>query len=405
MQKRDYKTVMITNKGERSVLLGHPWIYSGEVIKEDKGIINGDIVDVINEKEKYLGSGFYNNNSKIIIRLISRNTNDKFDSDFFKRRLKYAWDYRKSVMGSDLNACRIIFGEADELPGLTVDKFNDILVVQILSLGIELRKEIILKDLYDVLSEDNIIIKGIYEREDAPIRLLEGLEEFKGWFDIGIEFPKETSTIITENDLKYRVDFENGQKTGYFLDQKYNRLLIRKLAKDKKVLDCCTHTGSFAMNAYLGGAKYVKALDISDKAIEDAKENFKLNNMQIDTEVGDVFKVLENMVNQKDKTYDFIILDPPAFTKSRKTIDSALKGYEEINYLAMKALPRGGFLATATCSHFASEEMFKKALMNASIKADVKLKQVSFTGPAPDHPELWNVPETKYLKFFIFQII
>ena len=395
---RGYKKVMITPKAEKSVLLEHPWVY-GEEIKEKGDITNGEIVDVLGSKEKYLGSGFYNSLSKITVRLISRNANDIFDYEFFKRRVSYALKMRTSLM-SDLNAFRVIFGEADGFPGLTVDKFNDVLVAQVLSLGIETRKEMIFKALLEVFKEEGILVKGIYERNDVNVRSLEGLTEYKGWYG---DLDLKTKTEIVENGIKYIVDFENGQKTGYFLDQKYNRLKIREYACNKTVLDCCTHTGSFAMNAYLGGAKKVVALDVSAKAIEDAKSNFELNTIKIETVCADVFEYLKEI--QGKKLYDFIILDPPAFTKSRKTINSALKGYQELNYLAMKALPRGGFLATASCSHFVSEELFKEAIFKASLEANVSLKQIYISGPAPDHPELLGVPETKYLKFFIFQVV
>ena len=398
MKSRNHKMVTVTPKAESSILLGHPWIYGTEILKRDN-INNGEIVDVLNNKEKYLGTGFYNNNSKITIRLLSRNTNDLFDYEFFKRRIKYAYEMRKQVM-NDLNSFRLIYGEADGFPGLTVDKFNNILVTQTLSLGIEARKDLIFKALVEVLEEDNIDINGIYERNDVDVRLLEGLTEYKGWYQNKVA---ETKIEIVENGIKYIVDFENGQKTGYFLDQKYNRLKVREFAKGKTVLDCCTHTGSFAMNAYIGGAKRVVALDISEKALEDSKRNFDLNHMQIETICSDVFEYLESISNKK--LYDFIILDPPAFTKSRKTINQALKGYQELNYLAMKALPRGGYLVTASCSHFAYEELFKEAIFKASLKANVQLKQLYISGPSPDHPELIGVSETKYLKFFIFQVV
>lgn len=401
MKAREYKKVYITLKGEKALLTGHPWVYEGEITKCDESIKNGDLVDITNNKDKYLGTGFYNNNSKITVRIISRNANDLFDYDFFKRRIKYAYEMRKTAL-NDLNSFRVIFGEADFLPGLTVDKFNNILVAQTLSLGIEMRKDQIFKALYEVLTEDGLEIIGIYERNDVKIRELEGLTEYKGWYDIGLPIP-DTKTIIIENNLKYLVDFENGQKTGFFLDQKYNRLMVRQIAKNKKVLDCCTHTGSFAMNAALGGASNVTALDVSLKAIDDAKANFELNNLKIDTVCSDVFEYLKSLEHKSE--YDFIILDPPAFTKSRKTINTALKGYQELNYLGMKALPRGGYLATASCSHFAGEELFKEAIKRAAKDAGVSLKQIYVSGPAPDHPELWNVPETKYLKFFIFQVV
>ena len=404
MQKRNFKKVYITKKGEKQINIGHPWIYEGEILNIDQGINNGDIVDVTNDKDKYLGSGFYNNNSKITVRLISRNANDIFDDDFFRRRIRYAIDYRLTVMENNTNAFRVIFGEADELPGLTVDKFNDILVVQILSLGIELRKDSILKILVEEMEKSNFKISGVYLRNDVDIREKEGLTEYKGWYNYGKILPSKTTTEIEENGIKYLVDFENGQKTGFFLDQKYNRLAIRKIAKNRTVLDCCTHTGSFAMNAYLGGAKKVVAIDISEKALTDSENNFKLNNMKIETECIDVFDKLEELSKSKKKEFDFIILDPPAFTKSRKTIDKALKGYQEINYLALKSLPRGGFLATASCSHFATRELFFNAIYKASLDAGVKLKEVSYTGASFDHPVLVGVEETRYLKFYIFQV-
>ena len=405
MKNRNIKKVIISKKAEKSILLGHPWIYNGEIINKEDDIRNGDIIDVVNNNNKYLGSGFYNDNSKIIIRLISRNANDLFNEDFFRRRIRYAIDYRLAVMEDELNSFRVIFGEADELPGLTVDKFNNLLVVQILSLGIELRKDMILKLLYEEMKKSNFNILGIYIRNDVDIREKEGLEQYKGWYDLGIEIPKSTKTEIIENGIKYIVDIENGQKTGFFLDQKYNRLSIRKIAKDRNVLDCCTHTGSFAMNAYIAGAKKVTAVDISEKAISDSIENFRINNMKIDTICKDVFDVLKELSEKKTKEYDFIILDPPAFTKSRKTINNALKGYQEINYLALKSIPRGGFFATASCSHFATEELFLNSIYKASLEANVKLKMVSFSGASYDHPVLIGVDETKYLKFYIFQVI
>ena len=395
---REFKKVYITQKAEKSIVNGHPWVYGEEITKKDI-INNGEIVDVLSGKDKYLGSGFYNDNSKITVRLLSRNTNDTFDYDFFKRRVSYAYNLRKQTM-NDLNSYRLIYGEADGFPGLTVDKFNDVLVIQTLSLGIEVRKDIIFKALLDVLKEDNVDIKGIYERNDVDVRILEGLEKNKGWYQ---NKKYDTKTQIIENDIKYEVDFENGQKTGYFLDQKYNRLKVAEFARDRIVLDCCTHTGSFAMNAYKGGAKKVTALDISNTALEEAKVNFKLNAMNIDTICSDVFDYLKSIEGKK--LYDFIISDPPAFTKSRKTLNQALRGYEELNYLGMKALPRGGYLVTASCSHFAYEDLFKEAIFKASLKANVSLKLLYSASAGPDHPELLGVPETKYLKFFIFQVI
>ncbi len=403
--EREYTKVIIDKKGQKQQEDGHPWVYDNEVIQIDGKYENGDIVDVISEKGKYLGSGFINNNSKIMVRIISRNANDIFDDKFFERRLKYAWEYRKTVMQDDIKCCRIIFGEADEFPGLTVDRFNDILVAQVLSLGIEKRKDMIFNLLYKILVEDGQNIAGIYERNDVEIRKLEGLTEYKGYFDLrGVKRPDYTVTEIIENGIKYKVDVENGQKTGFFLDQKYNRLAISKIAKGKNVLDCFTHTGSFALNAAKGGAKHVHAVDISSLAIDMAKENAASNGLDniISFETTDVFDLLPNIKNNE---YDFIILDPPAFTKSRKTIENAKRGYKQINYRAMKALPRGGYLATCSCSHFMDEEKFIKMLKEAAKEANVRLRQIEKRQQAPDHPILLNVNETDYLKFFIFQIV
>lgn len=405
-KNREYKQIEISRKAETTVLQGHPWIYDAELRKMSGTPEDGDLVDVLTQKGKYLGTGFYNSNSKIRIRLISTNANDKFDSAFFERRIRYAWNYRKTVMGDDLNCCRVIFGESDTFPGLTVDKFNDILVIQTLSLGIEKRKDIIFPLLYKVLNEDGQNIKAIYERNDVAIRKLEGMEEGKGFYKLdGVELPDTTSTIITENGIKYNVDYENGQKTGFFLDQKYNRLAVSKLAKGRKVLDCFTHTGSFALNAVKGGAEHVCAVDISEDAIEMARKNAQLNGFEdkMSFKAANVFDLLPEM--PPSEKYDFIILDPPAFTKSRATVESAMRGYKEINLRAMKLLPRGGYLATCSCSHFMKDELFKTMLRSAALDAHVSLRQIEARQQGPDHPVLWSVPETNYLKFYLFQIV
>ncbi len=401
---RNYTKVTITDKGKKQLDSGHPWVFEGEVINIDGNYTNGDLVDVISTKNTYLGTGFINDNSKIRVRIISRNANDKFDESFWERRLRYAYEYRKTVMGDDITNCRIIFGEADQLPGLTIDRFNDILVAQCLSLGIDRIKDTIYNLIYKILKEDNQNIVGLYERNDVSIRKLEGLEEYKGYYKLnGVDIPNYTVTTIVENGIKYKVDVENGQKTGFFLDQKYNRLAVSKISKGKKVLDCFTHTGSFAMNAVMGGALKVHAVDISNTAIELAKENAKLNNIDnITVEVNDVFEVLKNIKNNE---YDFIILDPPAFTKSSKTVSNATRGYKEINYRAIKALPRGGYLATCSCSHFMDNERFVEMLKEVAKEANVSLKQIEARTQSPDHPILWNVKETDYLKFYLFQII
>ncbi len=405
--ERMFPGAVVTKKAELSVSEGHPWIYDTEVLSVSEGFVNGGLVDAVTEKGRYLGTGFLSTESKIRIRLISRNANDRFDRDFFRRRIQYAWDYRKTVMGEDTDCCRVIFGEADQFPGLTVDRFHDILVTQTLSVGIEKLKPMLFPLIREVLTENGERISGLYERNDVAIRQLEGLEENKGWFPLpGIPNPAETTASVTENGIRYLVDFENGQKTGFFLDQKYNRLAVSKLAKGRRVLDCFTHTGSFALNAAKGGAVYVKAADISESALETARRNAELNGFsdKIDFVAADVFDLLPSLENSAEK-YDFIILDPPAFTKSRKTVAGAERGYKEINYRAMKLLPRGGYLATCSCSHFMPDELFVKMLRSAAKDAAVSLRQIEARQQAPDHPILWNVPETDYLKFYLFQIV
>ena len=406
--QREFPKCTITAKGTRWVEGGHPWVYEAEVLSVEGDPENGALVDAVSEKGKYLGTGFLSLRSKIRIRLVSRNANDRFDAAFWKRRIKYAWDYRKTVMGKDKSACRVIFGEADAFPGLTVDRFGDILVTQTLSIGIERIKGLLFPLIVEVLNEDGEGIRGVYERNDAAIRALEGMEQGKGWFLIeGLPTPDSTVTTITENGIEYMVDFENGQKTGYFLDQKYNRLALRRIAKDRNVLDCFTHTGSFALNAAAGGAAYVMAVDISESAIAMAKANAERNGLsdRMDFVTADVFDLLTELLNAGKKPYDLIILDPPAFTKSRRTVQSAERGYREINSAALKLLPPGGYFATASCSHFMPTELFEKMLLRAAFDAGVQLRQIEQRQQAPDHPILWNVPETDYLKFYLFQVV
>lgn len=406
--ERSYPKFIITAKGTRWVEQGHPWIYEGEVIREEGGCENGALADAVSEKGKYLGTGFVSRQSKIRLRLISRNANDRFNEAFWQRRIQYAWDYRKTVMSGDISCCRLVFGEADGFPGLTVDRFSDILVTQTLSMGMEKIKDILFPLLIKVLRADGQDIRGIYERNDVAIRELEGLAQNKGWYPLPGETPPgSTVTEICENGIYYRVDVENGQKTGFFLDQKYNRLAIAKLAKGKRVLDCFTHTGSFALNAAMGGAEHVTAVDISASAIEMAKTNAQRNGLsdRMDFLVADVFDLLPELASKGKAPYDFIILDPPAFTKSRKTVGSAQRGYKEINLRALKLLPRGGYFATASCSHFMPSELFVKMLRSAALDAGVELRQIEARQQAPDHPILWNVPETDYLKFYIFQVV
>ncbi len=406
--QRDFPKCTVTQKGTRWVENGHPWIYEAEVLSVEDEPENGALVDAVSEKGKYLGTGFLSLRSKIRIRLVSRNANDRFDATFWKRRVQYAWDYRKTVMGEDASACRVIFGEADAFPGLTVDRFNDILVAQTLSVGIERIKPILFPLIVEVLNADGAGIKGIYERNDVAIRALEGLEQGKGWYEIpGLPTPDSAVTEIVENGISYLVDVENGQKTGYFLDQKYNRLAVRRIAKDRNVLDCFTHTGSFALNAAMGGAKKVTAVDISETAIAMARANAERNGLidRMEFVTADVFDLLTQMLQEGKKPYDLIILDPPAFTKSRKTVQSAERGYREINSAALKLLPPGGYFATASCSHFMPTELFEKMLVRAASDAGVQLRQIEQRQQAPDHPILWNVPETDYLKFYLFQVV
>lgn len=360
--KRIYPAFTISKKGEMSLKNGHPWVYCDELRNEPEGLKNGELCDVFSEKGSYLGTGFLSLNSKIRIRILSDNANENFSENFFRRRIRYAIDYRKTVMGDDFSACRLIFGEADGMPGLTIDKYGDILVSQVLSYGMDMIKDMIFRLLVEELEKDGVKVSGIMERNDVAIRKLEGLEQYKGWYRA--EFlpePPSNITEITENGIRYEVDVENGQKTGFFLDQKYNRLAVSKIAKGKKVLDCFTHTGSFALNAAMGGARHVTAVDVSQFAVDTARENAERNGLtdRMDFLCADVFDLLPKLLEEKSD-YDMIILDPPAFTKSRKTVGSAERGYKEINYRAMRLLPRGGYLATCSCSHFMENRLFVK---------------------------------------------
>jgi len=407
-QERQYPKVMISSKAERSVRNGHPWIYGEEIRSIEGEVRNGGLVDVFAENA-FLGTGFYNKFSKINVRLISRNANDVFDARFWHRRVEYAVRYRKTVMpGKDFACCRLIHGEADQMPGLTADRYNSILSVQITCLGMELIKDIIYHALWDVLTEAGETITGIYERNDISLRQLEGMSDYKGWYHSeDIPVPESAMTEICENGIRYLVDVENGQKTGFFLDQKYNRAAVARIARGKRVLDCFTHTGSFGLNAALGGAEHVTCVDISQSAIDMAKVNATRNGLdgKMDFLCENVFDLLSNLAERKCRDYDFIILDPPAFTKSRKTIKAAVRGYKEINLKAMKMLPRGGYLATCSCSHFMTDDLFRKMLASAAKDASVSLRQIEARQQAPDHPILWNVPETDYLKFYIFQVV
>lgn len=403
-QERNFPSVVITRKAENAARAGHPWVYAEEITERRGELRQGCITDVFSQKGAWLGAGFYSETSKIGVRILSGNANESFGPEFFERRVKYALEYRRAVM-EDLGCCRLIFGEADGLPGLTVDKFSDILIAQVLSYGTDSVKDVVYRALCEQLEAMGEHVSGVYERNEAALRDLEGLPRYKGWYE-GLPHGESTVTEICENGVRYAVDFENGQKTGFFLDQKLNRLAVAKLARGRRVLDCFTHTGSFALNAALHGAERVTAVDVSESAVEMARRNAVLNGLEgrMDFLAADVFELLPRLCEERAK-YDLVILDPPAFTKSRRTIHSAERGYREINYRAMRLLPRGGYLATCSCSHFMESENFEYMLKNAAKDANVRLREVEVRKQAPDHPILWNVPETSYLKFYIFQIV
>lgn len=394
---------VILKKGEGRLLKkGGLWIYDNEIAEEDLKDGNGSIVDVLDFDGYFLGNGFINVNSKIRVRMLTRRTRIGEDislDELIEKRVRDAWEYRKTVC--DTTSCRLIFGEADFLPGIVVDKFEDVLVVESLALGIDRLKEKILNEVKKILKNDDIIIRGIYERSDSKVRLEEGLERFKGF--IGGEF--DTKVLISENDVKYYVDICDGQKTGFFLDQKYNRRAVAGICKDKEVLDCFTHTGSFALNAVKGGAKHVTAVDISQTGIDQARENAELNGFgsRMDFVVSDVFDYLPKVLNE-GKKFDVVILDPPAFTKSRDSVKNASKGYKEINLRAMKILKDGGYLATCSCSHFMTQELFLQAVASAAKDAHKRIRQVEYRTQGPDHPVLWNSDTSFYLKFLILQV-
>jgi len=405
---RTFPSVTVTKRAEESLRGGHPWVWGTEITATAGAPAGGDLVDVYTGGGKYMGTGFYNAASKITVRLVSRNANDRFDDAFWERRLRYAVDYRRTVMGADFSACRLIFGEADCFPGWTVDRFGSVLVTQILTLGIERRRDFLLSCLVRILREGGDTVDAVYVRGDHAIRELEGMREESGFFTgEGLPDTAPGDVEITENGIRYRVDYLAGQKTGFFLDQKYNRLAVRRLARGKRVLDCFTHTGAFALNAAMGGAESVTAVDISGDALETARRNAALNGLsdRILFREADVFELLASLSDGGRGAYDLIILDPPAFTKSRDTVKAAIRGYREINRRAMQLLPRGGYLATCSCSHFMTDSLFRQMLHNAAEDAKVSLRQIEARQQSPDHPILWNVPETQYLKFYLFQVV
>ena len=393
--------VAVLKKGEgRALKSGGPWVYDNEIASIMGNFENGDIV-IVRDFDGYpLGRGFINTNSKIRIRMMTRNENQEIDREFLKMRVRDAWEYRKKTV--DISSCRVIFGEADFLTGLVIDKFSDVLVVQSLALGIDKLKITIIEELKLAMAEDGITIRGVYERSDAKVRLQEGMERVKGF----IGEPFDTKVQIVENGVKYIVDIEDGQKTGFFLDQKYNRLAIQRLCKDAKVLDCFTHTGSFALNAGIAGAKSVTGVDASQLAVDQATENAELNGLEKSVKFicEDVFELLPKLEAEGEK-YDVVILDPPAFTKSKNSIKNAVKGYREINLRGMKLVKDGGYLATCSCSHFMSYELFTQTIGQAARNVHKRLRQVEYRTQAADHPILWSADESYYLKFYIFQVI
>ncbi len=396
----EIKAIVALKKGEgRTLRAGGLWVYDNEIESITGTVENGELVLVKDCNGYPMGIGFINRNSKITIRLLTRNKDAVIDKEFFRKRVKDAWKYRKKTV--DTSSCRVIFGEADYVPGMVIDKFEDVLVVQSLALGIDRYKMLILELLKEELAADGIQIRGIYERSDAKVREQEGMKREKGF----LSEPFDTKVQIVENGVKYMVDVEDGQKTGFFLDQKYNRLAIQKLCKDAKVLDCFTHTGSFALNAGIAGAKEVIGVDASDLGCRQAEENAKLNGLEntVSFVCADVFELLPEL-EEKGEQFDVVILDPPAFTKSRNSVKNAMKGYREINMRGLKLVKPGGYFATCSCSHFMTPELFTEVIGQAARSVHRRLKQVEYRTQAPDHPILWSSEESYYLKFYIFQV-
>lgn len=395
------EAIVTLKKGEgRSFKAGGLWIYDNEIDTIVGTFHNGDIVIVHDFDGYMLGRGFINQNSKIRVRMMTRDKEQLVDKDFLKGRVQAAWNYRKDTV--DTSSCRVIFGEADFLPGIVVDKYEDVLVVESLALGIDRFKNTIVELLKECMAEDGIQIRGVYERSDAKERDKEGLPKVKGF----IGEPFDTNIEIVENGVHYMVDVENGQKTGFFLDQKYNRLAMQRICKGKKVLDCFTHMGTFALNAGIAGASEVTGLDISEYAIEQARRNAELNHLQ-DTVHFRCANVLDELpkLAAEGEQYDVVILDPPAFTKSREATKNAIKGYREINMKGMKLVKDGGYLATCSCSHFMTQELLAKTIKEAAKATHKRLRQVEFRTQSPDHPILWAADESYYLKFYVFQVV
>lgn len=429
---RPYPQLIISPKAARAIKAGHLWVYEGEVLEERPSALdgqeaqNGDVVDLYERNGTWQGAALISRSSKIRARVISRNTNDRFDEAFWARRARWAWDHRKTVMGSralpgteaDTQCCRVVFSEADGFPGLVVDRYEDVLVAQVGTVGMERLRSVIYPAIVGALREDGQEISAIYERCDMPVRRQEGLELRKGFWDDeahGILSSQRASTrvLAQENGLTFDLDLENSQKTGFFLDQKYNRRAIREISAGKRVLDCFSHVGPFGLNAAAGGAEFVRCVDVSETAIELARHNAQLNGFDetVDFTCANVLEYLPRL--KADRAYarteggpfDLIVLDPPAFTKSRKTVEHAAKGYREINEAALRLLPRGGYLASCSCSQHMTRDLLAKAIADAAHRANVQLKLVEERQQAPDHPILWGMEETHYLDFFIFQVV
>ena len=434
-QLRAYPQAVISKKAAASLHHGHPWVFDAEVRRIDpapvdgREVQNGDLVDVVDEKGSYLGTGLLSEQSKIRIRLVSRNANDRFDEAFWERKLRWAWDYRASTMGArslpgaepDTNCCRVVFSEADAFPGLIIDRYEDVLVSETLTFGMERLRPLLLPMAVRVLREAGQDVRAVYERNDAAVREKEGLARYKGFYELPEELARPldggeagvptANRVICENGVRYELDLENSQKTGFFLDQKYNRRAVARLARGRRVLDCFTHVGSFALNCALAGAEFVHGVDVSATAVDLCRKNAALNGVQDRAQftVANVFDYLPGLEADHGRAaggpFDLIVLDPPAFTKNRRTVAEAARGYRQINYRAMRLLPRGGYLATASCSHFMPTDKFCDVIREAAHDAGVQLRQVEARQQAPDHPIVWGIPESDYLKFFIFQIV
>ena len=427
-QVRPYPRVIVTRKAARSLAGGHPWVFEGEVLRlepspeDGRPAANGDVVDVFEENGTWQGAGLISEQSKIRVRIVTRNANDRVDEAFWHRRAQWAWAHRRATMGGralpgaepDTNACRVVFSEADGFPGLVMDRYENVLVAQVGTFGMDRLRPTVYGAVLDALRADGQEVTAIYERNDSPSRAKEGLPLSKGWWDgPGVSIPDSPRVMVRENGLSFDLDIENSQKTGFFLDQKYNRRAVRELAAGRRVLDCFCHVGPFGLNAAAGGAELVRCVDVSQTAIDLARENARLNGLdaRMDFTCANVLDYLPELARDRRRLreeggpFDLIVLDPPAFTKSRGTVSHAAHGYREINYEALRLLPRGGYLATCSCSHFMTRDLLAKAIAEAAHQANVQLKQVEERQQAPDHPILWGFPESHYLDFFIFQVV